>query len=62
MEIIVPHDLALRIHIDAGLTTNRLEGFTKRDGFFYSSHAVEGEDIVELRLNQAIGRLVVRYP
>lgn len=61
MEVIVPRGLAIQIQVSAGLSSARLEGFSKEGDSYFSLGAQRAEEVAHLRLHQAIGGLIVRY-
>lgn len=60
LEIWIPRDLPVRITLNTGLSVRQIEGFRQEGDVYYSPAAASGGELVDLDLNQAIGRLVVR--
>lgn len=60
MEVWIPRDLPVRITVTTGLSVREVEGFRQEGDVYYSPAVGSGGVLVDLELNQAIGRLVVR--
>lgn len=59
-EILVPRGLAVRISFDTGLTVLEVEGFRQEGDIYYSPAWRAGAEGVNLEIDQAIGKVVVR--